>query len=912
MPEIAIIKQTAKRLRITLIAIPLFAFLIHFTITPLLFGRLSSSPILVIYYVILFAVTLSINFHFIRKWERGGRVPLGIIYIRVLLAGVFLVGIGSQVALLLDGTISLQVIAIRFFWMFAIAALIYFLSIVGFMYSVRGMPAMYLSGDLRIPLRDKLLSIVFFTFLVSMTIVNVIHYRTEMRIIAHQQQILMAGQVSRLERIVNRGINAFTAHARHNAETAAALIGTKAGSTRAGFEKALSSGISPLFEAVEDISVTAAGVLLAPAAQKNSEASVAWESSGGNIFLRTPDMTWYDHPAYRQAEASGGTAVAASNGVLMIAAPIMHQGFAGAFITIVDVRTVAARTAALPLPRNSRITVSIGGTVIAANTAAQTGVQTTALYDANVMGIVTNKTHGENELNSGDAKFDGKPGIAFASIGPKGILMTVITMPKTSLHATAEIDNAARLTAFTLWITIMIVGTVIIIALNIFLKPLERAGALAKELSAGRGDLTKRIAVGSNDEIGALVHHFNKFIDKMDFIIAGIKGGTSGLNANLRSMHQAMQETSTSAAEEIESIELTVASVEQIMSSINQVSGVTQQQKNAFASANVAIEELLKSIIKISDHMQKQAVAISETSSAIEEMTSNILSVAKNVGNADAYSKRLLAEAKAGGEKVEDLVDAIHEIEESSAQINEIISVIQGIAEQTDLLAMNAAIEAAHAGDQGKGFAVVADEIRKLAENTAENSKSITVIVKEIGTRIERTVSLAVGSGRSLEDILEVSGSTANIISEINASNNELEVGGRDILETIKNLNEITGEVKASVEEQMQSGNVVESQVTLLDRITSEVANAIGENAIGAKEITSAMERLNAIAHKNRESSSMLASSIEELNSNFTQFLGSVNAFRTTKDTEKPAIEGDTVGAQRMLPTPESGDTEQH
>ena len=439
-------------------------------------------------------------------------------------------------------------------------------------------------------------------------------------------------------------------------------------------------------------------------------------------------------------------------------------------------------------------------------------------------------------------------------------------------------------------IFLVVSGTYLYIIRQLF-KPIDSATESAKGLIGGKGDLRKRIYSKNNDEIGVLVYNFNLFLNGLDNIIGNLKAESNNVFNEIKLIDKAIESNAQMVNDQSASITQNIASVNNIINSIKNVSNSSEQQKHAFSSASIAVEELLQTIYKISDNMEKQASAVEQTSSSIEEMISNITSVAKSITKAHSFSKKLLIDAHDGGDMVDEVIEAVRGIEESSDQIKEIVNVIQGIAEQTNLLAMNAAIEAAHAGEQGRGFSVVADEIRLLAEHTAENTKTITNIIKTITKRIDETVELANNSGKSLENILDMSENTSRVVSEINTANSELEIGGRDILETIKHLNNITMGVKENVREQINSGDVVDSQITLLDQINKEVAEIIEANSVGATEVVSTMAFLNELSVKTAKSNHEFFMVTSKLSESFNKFQSLMSGFITNVDdveVEKP------------------------
>lgn len=461
----------------------------------------------------------------------------------------------------------------------------------------------------------------------------------------------------------------------------------------------------------------------------------------------------------------------------------------------------------------------------------------------------------------------------------------------TSIIKSSAIERDISIILSVVIIIFLVVSATYLYIIRQLFKPIDSATESAKGLIGGKGDLRKRIYSKNNDEIGVLVYNFNLFLNGLDDIIGNLKTESNNVFNEIKLIDRAIESNAQMVNDQSASITENIASVNNIINSIKNVTNSSEQQKHAFSSASIAVEELLQTIYKISDNMEKQASAVEQTSSSIEEMISNITSVAKSISKAHSFSKKLLIDAHDGGDMVDEVIEAVRGIEESSDQIKEIVNVIQGIAEQTNLLAMNAAIEAAHAGEQGRGFSVVADEIRLLAEHTADNTKTITNIIKTITKRIDETVELANNSGKSLENILDMSENTSRVVAEINTANSELEIGGRDILETIKHLNNITMGVKENVREQINSGDVVDSQITLLDQINKEVAEIIEANSVGATEVVSTMAFLNELSVKTAKSNHDFFMVTSKLSESFNKFQSLMSGFITNVDNienEKP------------------------
>ena len=243
-------------------------------------------------------------------------------------------------------------------------------------------------------------------------------------------------------------------------------------------------------------------------------------------------------------------------------------------------------------------------------------------------------------------------------------------------------------------------------------------------------------------------------------------------------------------------------------------------------------------------------------------MVANIASMGQMLSKTDEAIKKLTGATGDGKATLVTSNTVTQKIAEESGSLMEASSVIQHIASQTNLLAMNAAIEAAHAGEAGKGFAVVADEIRKLAEDSATQGKAITATLKMLSGEIE-TLS---ASSKTVEEKFNAIFSLAEQVKEMSArlteSMREQENGSREVLTAIKSINAVTIEVQAGSEEMLKGGEGVAEEMQKLDSLTRIITDSMNEMASGAVQINNAVQEVSEITQRNKASIENLAEEV--------------------------------------------------
>ncbi|MCL2721276.1 MAG: methyl-accepting chemotaxis protein [Treponema sp.] len=352
-------------------------------------------------------------------------------------------------------------------------------------------------------------------------------------------------------------------------------------------------------------------------------------------------------------------------------------------------------------------------------------------------------------------------------------------------------------------------------------------------------DLTQKLVLKRRDEIGTLGEFFNLTFGKIRDLLVGIKGKTIALSDTGDELASYMSKT----RKDIEGINNNIQGMRtQVLSQSDKV--------NAAASS---MDHIIAGLYELNDHITIQAENVSQSSSAIEQMLANIQSVTQTLVRNTANIHSLAESSEAGRIDVQKVSADIHEIALESESLLEINSVMQTIASQTNLLSMNAAIEAAHAGESGKGFAVVADEIRKLAENSGQQSKTISAVLKKIKSMID---TITKSTGVVLERFENIESEVKTVSDQESQIRNAMEeqgAGSRQILEAVTQLNSVTGLVrKASADMSGESKQVLQ-QSTDLKKITTEVAGSMDEMTQSAEEISKTITRVQEITQENKE-----------------------------------------------------------
>ena len=274
------------------------------------------------------------------------------------------------------------------------------------------------------------------------------------------------------------------------------------------------------------------------------------------------------------------------------------------------------------------------------------------------------------------------------------------------------------------------------------------------------------------------------------------------------------------------------------------------------------VEQINGKLNRLVQGIETQTENISESTAVITHMAENTVRISKTLEESNALIKTVYGQTKLGKDGARTANEVVTQIAERSEALLEASQVIQNIASQTNLLAMNAAIEAAHAGEAGKGFAVVADEIRKLAEESNTQGKQIGVVIKESTEIIGRLTEAGAQAEKTFIDVYESVSKISEKEDSIVQVMYEQETNGKQVLEAIKKINDVTAEVSSGSAEMLEGGNQIAVEMRKLADITRETTDSMNEIASGAEQITNAVEEVNEITQKNKVSIENLANEV--------------------------------------------------
>ncbi|MEJ5187900.1 MAG: methyl-accepting chemotaxis protein [Breznakiellaceae bacterium] len=370
-------------------------------------------------------------------------------------------------------------------------------------------------------------------------------------------------------------------------------------------------------------------------------------------------------------------------------------------------------------------------------------------------------------------------------------------------------------------------------------KPIVQVMHTFDSIAQGQGDLSVELEVPDQSELGLMARYFNQFTGHLSTIIKTIRQETEELRKLGESLSSEMEQ-SAAATEEIGA---TLKSIHQ---------NVLHQSASVSESA-ATIEQFLSNISELKEHIETQSAAVTESSASIRQMLESIKRVQDSLEAGNSKIEALVKASEVGRNTLDPLIVQIGQITEQSRALQEANSLISGIAARTNLLAMNAAIEAAHAGEHGRGFAVVADEIRKLAENAASHSKSIAANLKAIQEVINRVVE-------SSKQVQESFNTISTGVLEVNQNREQIryammeqKAASKEVSTALDEITAITGKVQDFAGETESGSKQIKTEMANLLQVTEEIKQAVSDASRALDEIAAANNHVRTLTLENRD-----------------------------------------------------------
>ena len=393
------------------------------------------------------------------------------------------------------------------------------------------------------------------------------------------------------------------------------------------------------------------------------------------------------------------------------------------------------------------------------------------------------------------------------------------------MHTMNEIAAHGR---FLLVLALSAIAVLVAIVALIVISIKQPMGTLMQTLKTmEEGDFRSGAHLDGRDEMGRMGSSISELSVSLCKLVGTVKAKVGELEGMGHDLSANMTETG--------------AAVVQINSNIVSTKSQLDEQSASVKAVSAAIEELTRGVDALAARIEEQSGVVSQSSASVEEMIANIESVAKASAVADRTSEELVSLGTEGKSRIDEVLEAVREIVRHSESLGEAATIISDIAGKTNLLAMNAAIEAAHAGDSGRGFAVVADEIRKLAEQSTAQAKDIAAGLGKVSSSIQSVGEAAESAVQSYGMVHDKSEALGNEVSRISEAMSEQEKGGRQVLEGLARLRDISRGI-ATGASQMNDGNrVILDQVSRLNAVNLSVVQNNEEIALGTREINEAI-----------------------------------------------------------------------